>query len=258
MKISVLTPSYKSGKYLKTSIESVLNQTYKNWEHIIVDGGSTDDTLTILKSYPHLIWISEPDKGQSDAMNKAFRMSTGDLIVYLNADDYFYEDAFQVIVDTFIKNIKVDMVVGNLYVDRDGVLTPNTNATISWEDLSIIRGRFPLNPVSYCYKRKVQEKIGDFPLKEHFTMDYWFLLRAFYFFKPVKIENFLGCFLFDGNNKTSIIVDGFSIQVPHALKFTLRYTPQRIFHVSSKLLMHNRNKSQISLFVKKLLKKFKK
>jgi len=255
MKISVLTPNFNSGKYLKTCIESVLSQTYTHWEHIIVDGGSTDDTLAILKNYPHLKWVSEADKGQSDAMNKAFNMSTGDIIIYLNADDYFYEDAFQVMIDAFEKDTEIDIVVGNLHVDMNGKKTESTNATISWEDLSIIKGRFPLNPVSYSYKRYVQEKIGNFPLNEHYTMDYWFLLRAFYFFKPLKIEHVLGCFVFDGKNKTSVIVDGFSVQMPHALKFALRYTPGRFFYVYKTLLLHKRNISALSRFVKKVQKK---
>lgn len=258
MKISVLTPSYNSDNYLKKSIESVLKQSYSNWEHIIVDGESTDDTLDILRSYSHLKWVSEPDAGQSDAMNKAFRMSTGDIIVYLNADDYFYTDAFKIIVDVFKNNNEIDIVVGNLDVDRKGNTKSNINATVSWEDLSILKGRFPLNPVSYFYKKNVQEKIGNFPLNEHYTMDYWFLLRAFYYFKPVKIENLLGCFVFDGNNKTSIIVDGFSIQMSHALKFTLRNTPRRFFYVYKKLLFHKRNKSRFSVFLKKLRQKIRK
>lgn len=258
MKISVLTPSFNSGRYLKKAIESVTAQTYTNWEHIVIDANSTDNSVDILKKYEHLTWVSEPDKGQSDAMNKAFEKCTGHLIVYLNADDYFYPDAFQIVVDTFNMNPSIAVVVGNLHTDRNGVLIPNTDATISWKDLSIIKGRFPLNPVSYFYRRQVQEKIGKFPLNEHYTMDYWFLLRAFYFFEPVKIENFLGCFVFDGNNKTSVIVDGFSIQMPHALKFAIRYTPQRFFYVYKKLLLHKRNKSRVSLFLKQLRKKYRK
>lgn len=256
MKISVLTPCFNSGNYLKTCIESVLEQSYKDWEHIIVDGASTDNSLTILKAFPHLKWISEPDKGQSDAMNKAFKMSTGDIIIYLNADDYFYPDAFQVIIDTFNKNPWADIVVGNLDVEQDGKKTTNTNATVSWKDLAVIKGRFPLNPVSYGYRRKVQEKVGKFPIEEHYTMDYWFLLRAFYFFNPLKIDAVLGCFVFDGNNKTSVIVDGFSIQMPHALNFALRYTPCRFLYVYKTLLLHKRNQTPFSRFVKKIKKKF--
>jgi len=251
MKISVLTPSFNSEKYIIKSIESVLVQTYQNWEHIIVDGKSNDNTVNILKRYEHLKWVSEKDKGQSDAMNKAFRMASGEIIVYLNSDDFFYPSAFEKIIRTFENNKNFDIVVGNLIVFKNGIETLNNNSTISWKDLSIIEGRFPLNPVSYFYKREVQEKIGNFPINEHYTMDYWFLLRAFYFFKPIKICAILGCFVFDGNNKTSVISDGFSIQIPHALNFCYRYTPFRTPFVFYKLISHQRNKSEFSKIFKK-------
>ena len=102
MKISVLTPSYNSAKYLKKSIESVMSQSYTNWEHIIYDGGSVDGSVDIFKNYKHLIWTSEKDSGQSDAMNKAFIKSTGDVIVYLNSDDFFYPNAFDTVSYTHL------------------------------------------------------------------------------------------------------------------------------------------------------------
>jgi glycosyltransferase involved in cell wall biosynthesis len=250
MKISVLTPSFNSEKYIIKSIESVLSQTYHNWEHIIVDGNSQDSTVSILKQYQHLKWISEKDKGQSDAMNKAFNMASGDIIVYLNSDDYFYPNAFSIIIGEFRKDKNCNIVVGNLHTIKNGITSLSSNATIDWKDLSIIKGRFPLNPVSYFYKREVQEKTGNFPVNEHYTMDYWFLLRAFYFFKPIKIDENLGCFVFDGNNKTSVIKDGFSIQIPHALKFCLYYTPGRLPYVLYNLLVHSRNKSKTSKIFK--------
>ena len=117
--ISVITPSYNSGKYIEDAVNSVLAQNYPNFEHIIVDGGSTDNTLQILEKYPHLKWVSEPDNGQSDAMNKGFGMSSGEIIVYLNADDYFEPDAFSNIVHTFEKNPDADMIVGNLKITYD-------------------------------------------------------------------------------------------------------------------------------------------
>ena len=82
LKISVITPSLNSGAYIEEAIQSVLAQQYPNFEHIIVDGGSADETLEILRRYQHLKWISEPDRGQSHAMNKGFRMSSGDIIGY--------------------------------------------------------------------------------------------------------------------------------------------------------------------------------
>src|SRR5688572_20049864 len=107
MKISVLTPCLNSSKWLRRAIESVLKQDYANWEHIVVDGGSNDGTIELIKSYDHLVWISEPDNGQSDAMNKAFGMASGDIIVYLNADDWFDDAVFQEVVENFIKGTDI-------------------------------------------------------------------------------------------------------------------------------------------------------
>lgn len=86
-RITIVTPSYNQGKYIAETIESVLAQEYPNVEHIVMDGGSTDDTLAILRRYPHLKVISEPDRGQSDAINKGFRMATGKIWGYLCSDD---------------------------------------------------------------------------------------------------------------------------------------------------------------------------
>jgi len=258
-KISVLTPSYNSGKYLKRAIDSVLIQEYVDFEHIVIDGASTDNTVEILKSYPHIIWKSEEDSGQSDAMNKAFKMSSGDIIVYLNADDYFLPGAFQTIGDFFKENNQTDIVVGNLYIERNGEMQPNTNATINYNDLRRIKGRFPLNPVSYFYKRKVQQTIGPFPEDEHYTMDFWFLIRAFFFHKIVKIEEFLGVFTFSGENKTANH-DSFNAQRAIALKFVLSNDIKNFGSSAKALFLHQRSKSKIKyvmIFLDSLILRFK-
>ena len=104
MKISILTPSFNSAQYIERAIKSVMDQNYDDWEHIVVDGGSNDGTVEILKKYTHIKWISEPDRGQSDAMNKAFAMSRGDIIGYLNADDTYEPNIFKIIVEYFNNN----------------------------------------------------------------------------------------------------------------------------------------------------------
>lgn len=202
-KISVLTPSFNSSGTIEKAIMSVVMQNYPDVEHIICDGGSKDNTVEILKKYPHLKWISEKDKGQSDAMNKAFAMSNGDIIVYLNADDYFQRGAFYKIAEAFDKNPAADMIVGNLlfdYVDHTFIRKPEIDYKKIMQPFKYM---FPINPVSYFYKRKMQEEIGAFPLDNHMTMDYWFLLKAYQSYKLVKIEDYLGTFFMNGLNKTS-------------------------------------------------------
>jgi glycosyltransferase involved in cell wall biosynthesis len=203
MKISVLTPSFNTGKFLKRAIDSVMMQSYKNWEHIVVDGLSTDYTVEILKEHLHLNWISEKDQGQSDAMNKAFAMSSGDVIVYLNADDEFLEGAFESIVKEFIDNSTVDAVIGNLLYKDDQYEVMKVPKMVLDDILHYECFNFPANPVSYFYRRKVQLEIGEFPISNHFTMDYWFLLRMYNRFHLHYIDRVLGIFHGTGENKSS-------------------------------------------------------
>ena len=95
--ISVITPSYNQGQYIRQTIESVLGQNYPNFEHIVMDGGSKDETVSVLKSYSHLNWTSEKDKGQSDALNKAFSKAKGEIIAWINSDDYYLPDTFHTV-----------------------------------------------------------------------------------------------------------------------------------------------------------------
>jgi glycosyltransferase involved in cell wall biosynthesis len=234
MKISILTPSFNSGKYIKRAIESVLIQQYKHYEHIIADGGSTDKTLSIIQSYEHLVYTSGPDLGQSDAMNKAFKMSDGEIIVYLNADDEFLPGAFNKIISAFENDPNSDMIVGDLiYQTEDKSITrvPSSkyiDIVLYWKNL------FPNNPVSYFYKRQIQEEIGAFPLDNHFAMDLWFLLKVYIKFKVVKIDYVLGIFHSDNKNKTSTVDTGYYLHktVKTHLK---KENPIILFYFYSKL-----------------------
>jgi glycosyltransferase involved in cell wall biosynthesis len=125
-KISIITPSFNQGRFIADAIESVANQDYQNKEHIIIDAQSTDETLDVLKSYSHykhLKWISEPDKGQSDALNKGFKLANGDIIGWLNADDFYHKKCFTSVVDFFNKNTSVDILYGDYHwIDDKGKL----------------------------------------------------------------------------------------------------------------------------------------
>jgi glycosyltransferase involved in cell wall biosynthesis len=204
-KISVITPSYNSGDYLEEAIQSVLIQNYPDFEHIVVDGGSTDNTLDILRKYDHLIWVSEPDKGQSDAMNKGFRMSTGDIIVYLNADDYFLTEAFNRVIPYFVNGSK--FVVGTVLVKKDNGKSWLNDPKIThdkmlrhWE-----KSAFCVNPVGYFYLREVQELAAPFSNQNHFAMDLEFLLECSlkYSFTKVADKEPLGVFRYHQATKTA-------------------------------------------------------
>ncbi|MDX2100261.1 MAG: glycosyltransferase family 2 protein [Leptolyngbyaceae cyanobacterium bins.59] len=112
-KFSIVTPSLNQGKFVEEAIQSVLAQNYSNFEHIIIDGGSTDNTIEILKKYPHLIWISEPDQGTSDAYNKGIRMATGEIIGWLSTDDLYLPNCFKTIQQQFHLNPQIDILYGD-------------------------------------------------------------------------------------------------------------------------------------------------
>jgi glycosyltransferase involved in cell wall biosynthesis len=100
-KISIVTPSYNQGKYIEETIRSVIMQGYPNLEYIVIDGGSTDNTVEIIKKYQNNIsyWVSEKDKGQTHAINKGFEKATGDIVAYLNSDDVYMPYSFSVVAD---------------------------------------------------------------------------------------------------------------------------------------------------------------
>ncbi|MCY7363047.1 MAG: glycosyltransferase [Ignavibacteria bacterium] len=232
-KISILTPSFNSAGTIEKAILSVLNQGYPNFEHIITDAGSIDGTVDILKKYPHLKWVSEPDKGQSDAMNKAFDMSDGEVISYLNADDYYSRGAFNEIAKEFTFKPETEMVVGNLYFEY-GNHTYLRNAEIDYRKIMLpFKYMFPINPVSYFYRRKVQTDVGPFPLDNHYTMDYWFLLKAYQNHKLYKTEYNLGTFCMNGYNKTSNADNRKNTHIRvvyHCRKYDLKNLPYYLYN----------------------------
>jgi glycosyltransferase involved in cell wall biosynthesis len=204
-RISVITPSFNAAKTLERAIKSVLVQGYKNVEHIIVDGGSTDGTADLVQSYPHVKFSWEKDQGQSDAMNKGFDKATGELIVYLNADDEFAPDVFSRVVEVYERLGRSNkfMMIMDLLVEESGGLRWTAVPSVKFSDIADPEKMlFPYNPVSYFYHRHVQEVAGKFPVELNLAMDYWFLLRA-YGIAEIHYESFVAGTFYNYNNKTS-------------------------------------------------------
>src|SRR6266487_5259453 len=117
-RISVVTPTFNSRHTLRETVESVLQQNYPNYEHIVMDGGSTDGTLDILREYPHLNWVSEKDNGHYDAMNRGIRKATGEVVNILNSDDCYRSGALHAVGSAFAANPDWDGLFGDVvYVD---------------------------------------------------------------------------------------------------------------------------------------------
>ena len=162
MKISIITISFNAKSTIEKTLQSVANQSYKNIEHIIVDGGSKDNTLEICNSFSHVSKIiSEPDNGVYDAFNKGLKLATGDIIGFLNADDVFFnENSVQEIVNPFSNN-ETDIVYGNLdYVNEEGRVIRNWISK-PYEKGLIKKAWMPAHPTFYC-KKEVYDRLGGY------------------------------------------------------------------------------------------------
>jgi glycosyltransferase involved in cell wall biosynthesis len=184
-KISVITPVFNGVRFMEFCIRNVIGQNCPDAEHIIVDGGSTDGTVEIIRKYaqeyPHIRWVSEKDKGQSDAMNKGIAMATGEIIGFLNVDDYYEPGALREALALFDGLPEPSLLVGNCNVwDNDGKLwLVNRPARISLKNLLHgLPDTFPLNPSAYFYHRSLHERIGPYETDEHYGMDVHFIFRA--------------------------------------------------------------------------------
>lgn len=166
-KVSIITVCLNSGKFLEETIRSVREQTYKNIEYIIIDGGSTDGTMDVIKKYEKDIdyWISEPDKGISDAFNKGLKLASGDIIAMLNSDDYYaHNNAIHHVVEIFVSKPDIEMLYGKVRC-----VEQHTGKTlvIYGEPFSLKKMRKEIitpHPAIFA-KRKVYETVGSFSLE---------------------------------------------------------------------------------------------
>jgi glycosyltransferase involved in cell wall biosynthesis/Flp pilus assembly protein TadD len=179
-KISVVTPTYNQGTYIEQTIRSVIDQEYPNFEHVVIDGGSTDGTTAVLKHYPHLRWISEKDRGQSDALNKGLRMATGDIIAWINSDDWYEPGVFGAIAEFFAQNPDKNVVMGNcnLINEQGEIFDTVINHERGFGALKThwIARSIPTQPAIF-FRKKLLDEFGLLDESLHFAMDYDLWMR---------------------------------------------------------------------------------
>lgn len=208
MKISVITVTYNSAETVRDTIESVLRQEYKDYEYLVIDGGSKDNTVDIIKEYEpqfegRMHWISEKDKGMYDGINKGIRMATGDVVGIINSDDFYHRnDIFSIINEAF-KSLRVQegsrvqesssqakrasssARVEAIYGDVRFVHPDNLEKTVRyysskhWKPWRFRFGFMPAHPTFFTYKENF-EKYGYYQYDYHIAADYELLIRHLY------------------------------------------------------------------------------
>lgn len=208
-KISIITPSYNQGEFIEQTIRSVLSQNYPNLEYIVIDGGSTDSTLSVLKKYQHALrFISEPDRGQSDAINKGLSMISGDIVGFINSDDYFEPDCFRSVADFFTSNPDAQWVTGTCrIVDESGSEVRKEVTRYKNFFLRFLRRfeifcvvQFISQPSTFWRKRVVGE-IGMFDVSLRYDMDYDYWLRIWKRYPLYFIDSFLSSYRVHSRSK---------------------------------------------------------
>ncbi|MGD0915973.1 MAG: glycosyltransferase family 2 protein [Thermodesulfobacteriota bacterium] len=204
--VSIVTPSYNHGQFIEETVRSVLSQDYQNIEYIVMDGGSTDNTVDLLRKYGNKIrWVSGPDQGQADAVNKGFNMATGEILGWLNSDDTYHPGAVHTVVKYFLTNPESVMIYGDAnFIDKEGQII----------------GKYPSEPFNpkrlheTCFicqptvfiRREVVEKVGLLDLHLETCMDYDYWIRISKYFDPGRVtyleKQFLGNSRRYGENKT--------------------------------------------------------
>jgi glycosyltransferase involved in cell wall biosynthesis len=192
-------------KHLEKTILSVINQSYKNIQYIIIDGGSTDGTVEIIKKYQHQIdfWISEPDNGIYDAMNKGIGYATGDLIGIINSDDHYIDDSIELVARAVVEYPEADVFHGNLiYIQKSGI----KEIRRSRENLSKYKlYKMPVNHPTVFIRASCYKKYGMYDTKYKFAADFDLILKYLIDYKLIfKYMNHTIAFMHGGGTSSTL------------------------------------------------------
>jgi glycosyltransferase involved in cell wall biosynthesis len=177
--ISIITPSYNQAAYLEQTIQSVINQNYPAIEYIIIDGGSTDDSVEVIQKYSShfAYWVSEKDRGQSDAINKGLKLATGDIVCWLNSDDLFEPNTLNTIAQFFNKNTDAKFIYGDGLIFHENGKKRDFHCRPGKVNKEMLSRCDPLQQPSTFWRRKIHNEIGFIDESLGFTMDWDFFMR---------------------------------------------------------------------------------
>lgn len=254
-RITIITPSLNQGDFIGQTIDSVLDQSYPDLEYIVIDGGSTDNTLEVLKKYSGRIsWVSEKDRGQSNAINKGLWMASGEIVAYLNSDDIYLPGALRAVGEFFASNPEAAWLTGRCrIIDHCGAeirrgiaLYKNFWLLINSYQILLILD-FISQPATF-WRRVVIDEIGGFDEELEYAMDYDYSLRVGKKFKLLVLHKYLASYRIHHSSKAG---GSAHAQFDVDLQIAQRYS-------SSKLLqnLHNLHNFLIISTYRKLLHKY--
>jgi len=224
MKISIITPSFNQAQYIEQTIDSVISQNYKNIEYIIIDGGSTDGSVDIIKKYSkHLsYWVSEPDRGQSHAINKGLKQATGEVVNWLNSDDYYEPDALREVADAFAdENTLVFAAKSNIILDAK-MIRQSSGTDIYPDNVSKTIGWARIDQPETFFRRSAYEQVGLLNESLNYVMDkeWWIRYLLMFGLKGIHQSNsHIVNFRLHSSSKTISQAKGFlkeSLQIFHS------------------------------------------
>jgi glycosyltransferase involved in cell wall biosynthesis len=201
-RVSIITPSYQQGEFIEETIRSVLLQG-QHVEHIVIDGGSTDHTLEVLRHYAaHIRWVSEPDDGQADAINKGLRLAGGSILAYLNADDTYLPDAIATVTWCLRERPDVGLVYGDcVLVEHDGHPIGFLRGRRLDVGGMVRRGDFVPQQAAF-WRRSVVDAVGGFDARLRYCMDHDFFIRVVRAFPVEQVARPLATFRLHDRSKT--------------------------------------------------------
>lgn len=206
--VSIVTPSLNQGRYLEATVRSVLEQDYPNVEHIVVDGGSTDETLEVLRRYEDVRWISEPDRGQAHALNKGFSLARGSVLGWLNADDVYLSGAIASAVDALRTSGAALVHGGWSQIDENGA-SLHEIAPIPWDYRLQLEVRNGVAQPGTLFTREAFEAVGGIDESYRYAMDYDLWLKIGKRFGVCHVDRVLAAYRLHPESKTVAEAEGF-------------------------------------------------